>query len=483
MSDQVIFIEDLNWQAQTQKAPQAQGQITAVAKRSAAAKLGIQVGDGLVSINGQACQDVIDVQYHAAEAWLEIVVERDGQLLTLTGPRKGGQELGLSFKHPTFDIDIRRCNNLCPFCFVLQMGPRFRRTLYIKDDDYRYSFLFGHYVTLTNLSDHDWQRIQEQHLSPLYVSVHATDIEKRRECLRNPSAPDIVAQLRQLAAQGFEVHTQMVITPGMNDGIHLERSLQDLFELYPTVASISVVPVGLTQFHKYGHHAASVEQAQQVLDTVERWQQIALEHFGLRLVYCTDEYYLVAGRPFPALNDYDGLSLRENGLGMVRAFLDEWHTVQHSELTKLKDHTTSLTLVTGTLAAPVIHQAAQELQSATGIQADVVAVVNQRLGKGITVAGLLMGQDVIEALQDRPLGQVIVLPRIMFDHPDGVSLDDVAPWQIAQAVGRPVALADWMGDVVDVLLGQNKLLFSPDDLPRVSEDIAQDGGWAVEKYL
>jgi putative radical SAM enzyme (TIGR03279 family) len=483
MSDQAQYIEDLNRRAIQGKPAAPIGQITAVEPRSAAAQMGIKAGDGLLAINGHPCQDVIDVQFYGAEDRLEITVQRGEEVLTLSGKRRSMQPLGLSFAHPTFDIDIRRCNNLCPFCFVLQMGPRFRRTLYIKDDDYRYSFLFGHYVTLTNLAEGDWQRILDQRLSPLYISVHATDVEKRRECLRNPTAPDIMAQLRELAQHHFEVHTQIVVTPGLNDGEHLRRSVYDLAELYPTVASVSVVPVGLTKHHKYGHHPATAEQAAQVLEAVETWQREFLERLGIRFVYCTDEYYLITGHELPALDDYDGLMLHENGLGMVRAFLDEWETVRQNELPKLRTDKQHITLATGMLAVPVIQKAAAELAAAIGIRADVLGVVNQRLGETITVAGLLMAEDVLAELKQHHLGEVVILPRIMFDHPDGVSLDDISPAKIAQEIGKPVALADWMGDVIDTLTDQNKLLFTP-DAPLISpDDIMQDGGWSVEKYL
>ena len=479
--DNVDAIEQLN--AQAQAAPPDVGHITAVEPGSAAANMGIQPGDDLLAVNGQACMDVIDVQYHAAEDWLELKIRRDGAEMTLEGPREEGQPLGLDFAHPTFDIDIRRCNNLCPFCFVLQMGPRFRRTLYIKDDDYRYSFLFGHYVTLTNLSEHDWQRILTQRLSPLYVSVHATDLEKRRECLRNPSAPDVMAQLRQLAEHHFEVHTQVVVTPGMNDGAFLEQSVRELADLYPTVASISIVPVGLTKFHKYGHSPASIDHAGAVLTAVEGWQSEFLNRFGLRLAYCTDEYYLVTGREVPLLDDYDDLDLHENGLGMVRHFLDEWAAVKRDEVPSMQTDLRQITLVTGTLAGDVIADAARELGKATGVTINVLPVVNQKLGETITVAGLLMGEDVLNALKANPLGELVVLPRIMFDHPDGVSLDDISPVQIAAEIGKPVALADLMGDVVDALQGKNALTFPPDAPLIKPDDIALDGGWAVEKYL
>jgi putative radical SAM enzyme (TIGR03279 family) len=468
--------------------PTPAGQITAVAANSAAALLGVLPGDLLLAVNGHPCQDVIDVQYYSAEEQLHLLIQRGDQQLDLHGQRQYNQALGLDFAHPTFDIDIRRCNNLCEFCFVLQMRPKMRRTLYIKDDDFRYSFLFGHFVTLTNLSDSDWARLIEQHLSPLYVSVHATDLALRRQCLRNPSAPDIMLQLRELALHGFEVHTQLVITPGVNDGPHLEQSLRDLASLYPTVRSVSVVPVGLTKFHKYGLQGSNLAEAEAVLATCQQWQQQFRATFGIGFAYPTDEWYLVAGQNLPSLASYDGLALHENGLGMVRAFLDEWARVQTDELAAWNGNGKigKVTLATASLFAPTLQGAASQFAASTGIDTQVVAIANNGLGEGISVAGLLLGEDVIAQLKPLAeagqLGQLLVLPRIMFDHPDGVCLDDKSPLDIANALGCPVALADWMGDVVDAVQGRNKLCFnpglSPTDIP-----IIREGGWAVEKYL
>ncbi|MHB8748902.1 MAG: DUF512 domain-containing protein [Aggregatilineales bacterium] len=459
------------------------GRIKAVQMRSAAATLGIRPGDELLAVNGQPCDDVIDVQFYSAEPDLELLIRRDGSELTLRGSRRYGQPLGLEFEHPTFDIDIRRCNNLCPFCFVLQTAPKMRRTLYIKDDDYRYSFLFGHFVTLTNLNTHDWERIHEQHLSPLYVSVHATDLEIRRRCLRNPNAPDIMAQLRDLAEHGIELHTQLVITPGLNDGDVMRQSIDDLATLWPAVRSVSVVPVGLTQYHKYGLRAATRDEAIATLDRCETWQRDFRARFGVGFAYLSDEWYLVAGRELPPLFGYDGLALRENGLGMVRSFLDEWEHARTAELPALKPLTRRLTLVTATLFAPTLQTAADQLASASGLTVNVIPITNTRLGEGITVAGLLCGGDVIEQLRAREseLGDVLILPRLMFDHPDGISLDDTPPQAIADMLKHPVALADQMGDVLDVLNGRGALIFEPEsDLIR---PVMHEGGWAVEKYL
>ncbi len=420
-------------------------------------------------MNGTPVADVIDVQFYAAEESLTLQLRRDGALLEIEAERAYNQPLGLAFEHPTFDIDIRRCNNLCEFCFVLQMAPRFRRTLYIKDDDYRYSFLFGHYVTLTNLTDHDWWRIEHMALSPLYVSVHVTDLERRRRFLRNDEAPDIMDQLRWLAARGIQVHTQLVIVPTVNDGEWLERSVTDLETLWPAVASISVVPVGLTRQHKYGLRPNTPAEGAVVLDFVGSRQRRYRREFGVRFVYPSDEWFLLTGRPIPELDYYEGLDLRENGLGMVRHFLAEWEALQ-SEIVRWQAANPGsdpspgfrrITLVTGTLFAPVLRRTAQSLAEFTGRQITVAALPNQTFGGTITAAGLLQGQDVLAQLPGLPPADLIVLPRIMFDHPDRITLDNHTPQAIANALDRPVALADVMGDVWDAIRGQSQVLFLP----------------------
>jgi putative radical SAM enzyme (TIGR03279 family) len=474
------------------------GLVKAIEQHSVAERMNLRAGDLVFSINGHALRDVIDAQFYGAEDQLEIEFERDGIRHTASSARDFGQALGLEFDHPTFDIDIRRCNNLCPFCFVLQNAPKMRRTLYIKDDDYRYSFLFGHFVTLTNLNDEDWARLAEQRLTPLYVSVHATDVATRRICLRNSLAPDVIEQLKWLAAHGIEAHTQLVITPGMNDGAQLEKSVRDLSALHPHVLSISVVPVGLTRHHKYGHRAHTRAEALATLAQVEAWQREFLGTLGTRFVFATDEWYLVAGKPIPSKRAYEHHALQANGLGMVRDFLDEWRRVKKSELKMLNvelgnsqftiQHSTfrSAVLATGTLFAPALAKAAKDFTRETGIALHVVPIVNERLGDTITVAGLLSGEDIIQQLKARADvlsdAGLVILPRITFDHPDGIALDDISPFDIARAINKPVALADWMGDVVDALQGRNKLTFTPDagvlDVP-----IIREGGWAVEKYL
>jgi putative radical SAM enzyme (TIGR03279 family) len=465
------------------------GIVAAIEPESFAAELGLLVGDEILEVNGQPVEDVIDVQFYAADEWIELKIRRNGMLLTCKSGRDYNQTLGIEFEHPTFDIDIRRCNNLCPFCFVLQMPNRMRRALYVKDDDYRYSFLHGHFVTLTNLSEHDWQRIADQFLSPLYVSVHATDLRVRRSCLRNPTAPDIMEQLRWLAEHDIEVHTQLVITPGLNDGKYLGQSIRDLATLWPHVQSICVVPVGLTQHHKYDRRPLTKAEMRSIVDEVHGYQQEYLQKFGVRFAYLTDEWYMQLDEPIPPRSYYDGLSLEENGQGMVRNFLDNWKEVKREIRSRrpagwqhIRAHYHSATLATGTLFAPALIKTAKEFKRLSGLPVDVIPIVNERLGATITVSGLLMGDDMINQLRACELGEVIVLPRIMFDHPQGIALDDVSPLRIAQLLDRPVALADAMGDVLDALTGRNRLLVKPTD-KEIPLDVMRAGGWSIEKYL
>jgi putative radical SAM enzyme (TIGR03279 family) len=464
--------------------PRHTGLVQGVAPSSLAAQLGLLPGDEVTAVNGQPVEDVIDVQFYAAEDWVEISYRRAGRAELVRGPRADGMPLGIDFAHPTFDIDIRRCNNLCPFCFVLQTAPHMRRTLYIKDDDYRYSFLYGHYVTLTNLNEHDWWRIEHQHLSPLYVSVHATDLPARRACLANPNAPDVLAQLHWLAQRGIECHTQVVVTPGLNDGNILGRSIRELARLYPAVRSVTIVPVGLTRHHKYGHRANTVEEAQTILALVAHRQADFMRKYGVRFVYATDEWYLATGKAVPPLSALDGLALEENGLGMVRNFLNAWRR-ERRELgpavrRKLSGRTA--TLVTAPLFTATLDKTARQFNQLAGTRLRVVPIANRRLGDGITVAGLLMGQDVIDQLRGLELGEAVILPRVMFDHPRGISLDDISPLTIARQLDRPVYLADLMGDIIDVFAGENRLRFLPGDRD-IAPEVMRAGGWAVEKYL
>lgn len=405
------------------------GRISAVAKDSLADRLGFRPGDELLSINEHPLRDVIDVRYYASDPFLRMKAHREGALRIFEGERKYDEPLGLEFAEPVFDR-IRRCNNRCEFCFVAQMPPGLRPSLYVKDDDYRYSFLFGSYITLSNLTEADWERIAEQHLSPLYVSAHATEPALRRRFLGNPDAPDILEQLGRLAEMGIVIHTQIVLRPGVNDGSHLDHSIRDLAGLYPAVRSVSIVPVGLTQFHRFDCRLHTATEMRAALDRVSGWQARLREELGVTFAYLSDEWYLRLGEGVPSIEHYDNLDLTENGVGLVRRFLDREEEMLRSQLSNLE----SPTLVTGTLFAPVLRSAVG------GLSAEVVSVPNRFFGESVTVAGLLTAQDVIEQLEGRDDDGVVVLPAVMFAGPEGQSLDQMWPADVEQVLGRPVVI-------------------------------------------
>jgi NifB/MoaA-like Fe-S oxidoreductase len=485
------------------------GQITAIDPRGPAAQLGLQIGDSLVAINGQRLRDVIDYRYGCAEEQLELLVRRaDGseQLFELANP--AGDELGVEFSEPLFDR-LRTCNNKCPFCFLTQMPKGFRKTLYLKDDDYRLSFLYGNFVTFTNLSDEDWQRIETQRLSPMHISVHATDAYWRSIMLGKQDLPDVVDQIRRLGELGIEVHTQVVACPGLNDGDVLRDTIETLMALHPIVESISVVPVGLTKQRFNGKAPSSVRAAIRVhenedwIDTnwerqplwqdplpltpntaaptplhdpelgfcsrlgavtdvplrcftgaeaaalialVEPYRQRARETLGISLVHASDEFYLLAEQTVPPADTYDGMPQYSNGVGMVRDFLDGWSRARR-RLPERLAQSTRLAIVCGTLAAPLFAPLVRRFNRIENLEVVVVPVVNEFFGEMVTVSGLLTAGDVIPALRASGCDRAL-LPRVMFDHAGERTIDDYSPARIAEAAGMPIAQA---GEPIDVV--------------------------------
>ncbi|MBC7251726.1 MAG: DUF512 domain-containing protein [Anaerolineae bacterium] len=419
------------------------GVIAEVKPGSIAAELGLRAGDEVLAINGRPLRDVIDYQFYSAEEALEVLVRHQGEEVLFEIERDYGEDLGIEFTAHTFD-GIRTCDNHCPFCYLKGMPPGLRASLYIPDDDYRLSFLFGNFVTLTNLDEKDWQRLAEQRLSPLYVSVHATDVALRRRLLGNAAAPDVLEQLRRLRDLGVQVHTQIVLVPGLNDGAALERSVTDLASLYPAVQSIAVVPVGLTRYHRGRMRLYTAAEARDVLVRIASWQADFRRRQGVRLVYAADEWYLLAGQPVPAAGEYDGFPQLENGVGLVRRFLDEWRDVAAGgkrAVPRRPDGCGSLTVVCGILIAPLLARVADELAALSGATVKVVPVVNAFFGETVTVSGLLVGRDVIAALQGRHLGDGVLLPRVMFDAEGRRTLDGLGLEDFREALGLPVEMA------------------------------------------
>lgn len=414
-------------------------QITAVEPRSAAARCGLRAGDGLLAINDLPLRDAIDVQVYASEAELRLLYERDGQRRTCSVKRRYGEPLGLSFAELLFDSQTRTCRNACDFCFVAQMAPGLRSPLYIRDDDFRLSFLQGNYVSLTNLNGEDWERIEEQFLSPLYVSVHATDPEVRVGLMHNPRAGQIIEHLQRLAQLGIQMHTQAVLVPGRNDGACLDRTIAELAALHPAVVDLSVVPVGVTRWHKPSVRPYSDSEAVRVLKQVLGWRDRLRQRLGINFVYPSDEWFLRAGVAVPAPEDYDGLlpNLIENGVGMVSSFASGWPALQE-RLASLGGRTQ--TWVSGALFAPLLKGYAARFTEVTGIRAEVVVVANRVFGETVTVAGLLTVGDVATALQGVDLGDLIVCPAEMFRGPDGVALDGRSAEDLRAMVGTQVAV-------------------------------------------
>ena len=432
------------------------GVIAAVEPGSLAARAGLEPGDELLAINDYPLRDIIDVQFYGAEETLELSVSRGGERRRVEIERTYDRDLGLSFVNPTFDVDIRRCANNCEFCFVKQNARGMRRSLYIKDDDYRYSFLFGNFVTLTNLTPDDWVRLEEQRLSPLYVSVHATDLALRRRFLSRKSAPDILEQLRRLAGLGIEVHTQVVLVPGLNDGEHFAQTVSDLTVLYQRpVASVGIVPIGLTKYHPGKCRNYTPEESRTVLDQAEGWRSENRQRLGSSFVHPSDEWYLVAERQIPPAPEYDGFPQVENGVGMVRQLLDEWDTLKR-DLPVLTHR--RATLVCGTLIAPVLDLIVRELNALTGAAIHLAPVTNQFFGPVTTVSGLLTGQDVAAALQASPGSEVVLLPKAMFtghygagSAPPGTTLDGWTLEDLSARIAAPVEMAGTISEAIDAL--------------------------------
>lgn len=427
--------------------PSPGGLVSQVQPGSPADAAGLRTGDNIVTINGHALRDVIDYRFYAADEELEIVARRGaGERLTVCIERGYDQDLGLEFAAPTFD-GIRRCRNKCDFCFIHQMPPGLRRSLYVKDDDYRYSFLFGNFITLTNLDEHDWARLAEQRLSPLFVSVHTTDLTLRSRILGVPQSPDIVAQIRQLGSLGIEVHTQIVVIPGLNDGQSLEQTVSDLAALHPTVASIALVPVGITRYHTCGLRPLTRQEAKSILAFAQPLQQAYRQRWGIGLVYPSDELYLLAGLRVPSARAYDGFTQWANGVGLVRQLLDDWRRARRRTRPTAWSHH-KITLVCGTLIAALLQGLAAELAEWVQATIQVVPIDNVFFGPTVTVSGLLVAEDVVKALRGRDLGDWVVLPRAMFDADGEVTLDDYRLSDIEEQLGVAVTVADRLSEVL-----------------------------------
>lgn len=424
---------------------------------SIAEQLGFQPGDRLLSINGVRPRDLIDVQVLCSEEELVLEVEDQAGLHVVELEKDADEGLGLVFSEALFD-GLRQCNNHCPFCFIDQQPPGRRHSLYLKDDDYRLSFLYGSYLTLTNLTTADWQRIEAQRLSPLYVSVHATDPELRSRLLVNPRAALLPQQLIWFGERRLQIHAQVVVCPGLNDGVALERTLTELAAHgggdWPAVLSAAVVPVGLTRFRPAGDALRPVtpEDAAAVIAAVEPLQRRFQQQLGSRFAWLADEWYLIAGRPLPPRASYEDLPQRENGVGSIRAFLEEL-VAATGKLPVAIPRPRRLSWVVGQLVAEALRPVVERLNRVDGLELALHGLPSPYWGQEQVVTGLLTGSDLLLGLEGRDLGDELLLPRVMLRQGEPVFLDDCTLEQLQSRLPVPIRLLGGADDLVAACLG------------------------------
>ena len=407
-----------------------------VSPGSIGSELGIKPGDRIVSINGCILRDEIDYRFRLADKVVRIQIldssrgEREIRL------RKDWDEgLGLEFK----PLPVRACNNSCLFCFVDQLPPGLRRSLYIKDEDYRLSFLHGSYLALTNLTPQDWDRITTQRLSPLFISVHSTEPSLRRFLLGNPKAPDIMPQLRRLARSRIQMHLQAVICPGLNDGPSLEKTIRDLAIFYPQAQSLSLVPVGLTSYREglFPLRSMSPAEAERIVELSERIRREFRKKQGSYFLHLADEIYLLAGRPFPSPKTYEGYPQLENGVGLSQQFLAEWKRRERFLPPSLEKERSFL-LLTGESALGILGPALKRLNEIRNLQIEAISLPNSLFGPTVTVAGLLGGGDFRDFLKRTGGKGDVLLPESALRDQEETFLDDVTISQLQQETGRAI---------------------------------------------
>ena len=414
--------------------------------------IGILPGDVIEAINGHPVRDPIDYRFHIGEEEVEVSLKRDGQRLLLDIEKDADDDLGITLG----DMPILKCNNKCVFCFLHQMPKGMRKTLYYQDDDYRLSFLHGAYVTLTNLSDEEFQRVIDQRLSPMYISVHATDPTLRAELLGREGEVEVLDRIAYLAENNIQMHAQVVLCPGINDGKHLKQTIFDLATWYPHLASVGVVPLGLTRFRKNlpGLSPVTPDIAKSCLSQVTDWQCRFQQSLGVNFVYLGDEFYLQSEQALPPQNHYDGFPLLENGVGMVRRFLDAFDA-EYPSLLEFENETVDIALVTSVLGAEFVKPMSEQLNRVSWLTTIPVEVRNSFFGSGITVSGLLTGADILGEIQALPeIPSTILLPPNCVSH-HGLFLDDITPSEVSNDLGCNVLVGSY-SLVKSVLMAVNR---------------------------
>lgn len=436
--------------------------IKRILEDSIAEEMGIEAGDALLAVNGKNITDIFDYQYLIQDEYIEVLVRKpDGEEWLLEIDKDYEEDLGVEFENGLMD-DYRSCRNKCIFCFIDQMPKGMRETLYFKDDDSRLSFLQGNYVTLTNMSDEDIERIIRYHLSPINISFQTTNPELRCKMLHNRFAGEALAQVKKLYDAGITMNGQIVLCKGVNDGAELERSISDLTAYLPHLESVSVVPVGLSRFRDglYPLEPFEKEDAVQVLECIHKWQKTLFPKYGLHFVHASDEWYILAEQELPEEERYDGYLQLENGVGMLRLLMNEFEEAM-KELppeSGFPGKSEELSLVTGKLAYPYIKRmAGRMMQRFKGLSIYVYDITNRFFGERITVSGLLTGQDIIGQLQGKNLGERILLPQNVLRSGEDYFLDDITIAEMEKALQVKVDIVKSSGrEFVNTILRLNE---------------------------
>ncbi|MBP3272758.1 MAG: DUF512 domain-containing protein [Ruminococcus sp.] len=427
--------------------------ITGTDPNSHAEKAGIKAGDILISINGHEIEDVLDYMFYAAENSTVICYERDGEQHKTRIRKSEYDDLGMQFQSFLMD-NKQRCSNNCIFCFIDQMPPGMRETLYFKDDDARLSFLQGNYVTLTNLQDKDIQRIIDMRLN-INVSVHTTNPELRCKMMHNRFAGDKLRYLRMIAESGLMINCQIVCCPGINDGDELRRTLNDLYDLMPNIQSVAIVPVGVTKYRKglYPLEIFDAEGAGRTIDVIAEVQQKALEKYGTRMAFAADEFYLTAGRPLPDGDFYEDYPQYENGVGLCRSLIDEVHSA--IEIAEYDGGKRKVTIACGTAVYPVQQGLADDIMKAfPDVTVQVVPIINHFFGETITVTGLITAQDLVAQLKPVDIGDELLIAKVMLKMDEPIFLDDVHLDDVKKELGVEITPTANDGfEYLDAILG------------------------------
>ena len=435
-------------------------EIESVEANSIAEEIGFESGDSIISINGKKPRDLIDYQILISEEFLNIsVLDKNHKIHNISIEKDQDVNLGINFKDALFD-SIKQCNNRCPFCFIDQQPSGKRKSLYIKDDDYRLSFLYGSYLTLTNLKKEDWERISTQKLSPLFISVHATDPDTREKLLKNKKAGIILDQISWFEKNSIQIHAQIVVCPDINDGEILEKSILELADFYKkssqTVLSVAIVPVGLTKFRPEndGLKSVSQEYAIKIIKQVERIQEYLQISLGTRFCWLADEWYLIAGKNLPSYNTYENMPQESNGVGSIRSFL-KILSQKTKNLPQTVEKPKKVSWIVGKLVYEALIPIVDKLNLIDGLTINLYGLPSIYWGQEQVVTGLLTGEDLIYGLQDKDLGEGIYIPSIMLKINTDLFLDDKNIKEVENQLNTKIHVLDDTNDIIDTLISKS----------------------------